>query len=108
VPTQLAEWIAAARLLRRTGFGASGPVVDGVVGIDPSAYLDRILASDPNTDPGAARTPIPMLRPPARPSADAASDALAAYEQKRAAQMRTLTSWWLGRMATANEPGTRS
>ena len=101
VATQSTEWIAAARLMRRIGFGAAGPAVDAIAGQDPSAYVDRILASDPDGDPGAIRTPLPELTPPARPAAD---DALAAYEEQRDAQMRTLTSWWLARMATVDEP----
>ena len=104
VATQSAEWIAAARLMRRIGFGAAGAAVDAIAGQEPAAYLDRILASDPDADPGAIATPLPELTPPAKPAGDQTDDAMAAYEEQRDAQMRTLTSWWLTRMASVEEP----
>ena len=48
--TQSPQWIATARLLRRTGFGTSGPWVDEVVGKDWSTYLDGLLDSDPEAE----------------------------------------------------------
>jgi hypothetical protein len=58
-------WIATARLLRRAGFGATGPQVDA--GCPWSTYLDRALGSDPDPDPGAVATPMPSLRSPGSP-----------------------------------------
>ncbi|MDT5192841.1 MAG: hypothetical protein QOI28_5092 [Mycobacterium sp.] len=57
--TQSARWIATARLLRRTGFGTTGPRVDALQGQDVGAYLDGVLNLDPESDPGARATPMP-------------------------------------------------
>ncbi|MGH3582428.1 MAG: DUF1800 domain-containing protein, partial [Mycobacterium sp.] len=55
-------------MLRRAGFGASGPQIDAVVGQDWSAYLDAALGMDPGTDPGTLATPIPApVTPPIPP-----------------------------------------
>src|SRR5882757_10808763 len=56
--SQSSQWIAAARLLRRTGFGAAGPQVDALAGKDWSQYLDGALGSDPDADLGARATPM--------------------------------------------------
>jgi hypothetical protein len=50
-------------MLRRAGFGATGPQIDAVVNQDWSAYLDEALDLDPDTDPGALATPRPMPEP---------------------------------------------
>ena len=62
--TQSAHWIAAARGLRRAGFGASGPQIDAVAAGDWSAYLDAVLGADPDADPGAQATPMPAFDTP--------------------------------------------
>jgi uncharacterized protein (DUF1800 family) len=103
--TQSPEWIAAARLVRRAGFGASGRVVDAVVAQGLSAYVVAALAGAPDDDPGARATPMPSLAAPDRRPGKAASVAnRKAYNQDLAAQMRTLSAWWLGRMATVDQP----
>ena len=103
--TQSAQWIAAARLVRRTGFGASGRVVDAVATQDPSAYVGSVLATDPDADPGAKATPIPTLGSPGRPPGkQAGTDARKAYNKELAAQMRTVSTWWTNRMATVDQP----
>lgn len=71
--SQSPDWVATARLLRRTGFGTTGPEVDAVVGRDRSAYLDAALGLDPESDPGAVATPMPELVMPTFPSQDATS-----------------------------------
>jgi uncharacterized protein (DUF1800 family) len=103
--TQSAQWIAAARLLRRTGFGTTGRVVDGVAGADLGTYVDRILATDPDKDPGAVATPLPApeaVGPP--PGKAATAEARRAHNQKLAEQMKNLSAWWLARMATVDQP----
>ena len=64
---QSTAWVSTARMLRRTGFGVSGPEVDAVVGRDWPGYVDAMLATDPDADPGAAATPMPALDTLRRP-----------------------------------------
>ena len=105
MPTQKALWIAAARLLRRTGFGTTGRVVDAVASRDLASYVDTILASDPDADPGAKATPLPTLPPAAaRPGKAATAEARRTYNRQLAEQMNTLSAWWLARMAAVDEP----
>jgi len=103
--TQSARWIATARLLRRTGFGTTGPRVDALQGQDVGAYLDRVLDSDPEADPGARATPMPdypdVPRYPGEKADGAAKDA---WNQFVDGQMAELTRWWLRRMVTVQEP----
>jgi uncharacterized protein (DUF1800 family) len=105
VPTQSAQWIAAARLIRRTGFGATGPAVDALAMQDPMVYLQEVLAADPDADPGARATPLPVLSAPGpRPGKSASAGARRAYNKELTAQMDTLATWWLSRMTTVQRP----
>jgi uncharacterized protein (DUF1800 family) len=102
--TQSPEWIATARLLRRTGFGTTGPQVDAVVGKDVSTYLDTLLDADPEADAGARATPMPVYPPvPAYPTKTdkAAKDR---WNKLIDDQMLELTQWWLRRMVAVHEP----
>ena len=100
--TQSPEWIATARLLRRTGFGTTGPRVDAVVGKDWSTYLNLQLDADPEADPGARATPMPGYPPiPAYPNrADKAAQDQ--WNKLIDDQMLELTKWWLRRMVTVH------
>ena len=98
------DWAAAARLVRRTGFGASGAAVDAALKEGPRSYVDRILAADPTTDPGARRTPPPQFARVAKPDKNAGRDAKKARNKTLRAQDRTLTAWWLQRMTAAEQP----
>ena len=103
--TQSAGWIATARLLRRTGFGTSGPVVDALVGQDLGAYLDRVLDADPEGDPGARATPMPSYpNVPRYPGEKADAAAKDAWNQHIDGEMAELTRWWLRRMVAVQEP----
>lgn len=98
------EWAAAARLLRRTGFGTTGSAVDAVVHEGRAAYVARMLASDPVADPGARRTPaptFPFLRPTPR---SAGTDARKQRNHAVAMQNAELVAWWLRRMAAVDQP----
>ena len=104
--SQSEQWIATARLLRRTGFGASGRQIDAVVAQDWSTYLDAALNSDPEADPGAKATPMPNLVIPPdtglRPDSD--SPAMVDYRTKLDNQMYQLSGWWPRRMAAGQQP----
>src|SRR5882757_5509708 len=97
--TQSPRWIATARLLRRTGFGTSGPRVDALAGQDVGVYLDRVLAADPEADPGARVTPMPDYPDvPRYPGEKADAGAKDAWNQLVDGEMAELTRWWLRRM----------
>lgn len=105
--TQSPQWIATARLLRRTGFGTTGPRVDEVVGQNWSTYLDGLLDADPESDPGARATPMPIVRS-APPYPDLAGEAQTAALERWAKlvtdQAQELAEWWPSRMAAVREP----
>lgn len=91
-------------MLRRAGFGATGPQIDAVVNQDWSAYLDEALDLDPDTDAGALATPRPMPASPAVPADGAGDAALQEFTRTLFDQMTDLTSWWVRRMAAVHEP----
>lgn len=101
-------WAAAARLARRTGFGATGAEVDSVAAQGADAYVRSILAADPIADPGARSTPAPEFAPVAPVRHRAADPASAADKKARNralhAQDRQLTAWWLRRMCAVHTP----
>jgi uncharacterized protein (DUF1800 family) len=103
--TQSSDWIATARLLRRTSFGTSGERVDALAGQDWGPYLDRILDTDPDADPGAQATPMPQYPDvPKYPGQKATGAAKDAWNQLVDVQMMDLTRWWLRRMMAVEEP----
>ena len=98
------SWAAAARLVRRTGFGATGSDVDAVVREGAAAYVERILAADPQRDPGALATPAPQLPylPPGDKNADPA--ARRQFHRRLREQDAQLVGWWLRRMVAVRAP----
>ncbi len=103
-PASTGEWAAAARLVRRTGFGATGAQVDAAVAAGRTRYLATMLAADPVADPGARTTPLPHFDPVGRTGKGADRSTRQAGQAARKAQLATLTGWWLRRMATVQEP----
>ena len=83
--TSNADRSLIAHLLRRTGFGASGPEIDAAYAVGYAGTVDGLFAT--TADPGAAATPAPSL--PA--SIDTVADA-------------DLITWWLARMTAAHNP----
>lgn len=112
--SQSPQWITTARLLRRTGFGASGPQIDAVAKQDWPAYLDAALNSDPEADPGAMATPMPKLVIPPDPHIDieraksgvdpGLAKEFADFETSLREQMDQVSAWWLRRMAAVEQP----
>ncbi|BDX33200.1 hypothetical protein TUM20985_37470 [Mycobacterium antarcticum] len=102
--TQSPQWNATARLLRRTGFGTTGRAVDAVVSQDRSAYLDAVLDLDPDTDPGAAATPMPTVPMPTFPAPGASTAENDAFIAVSLAQTSELVSWWMRRIAAVEQP----
>lgn len=102
--SQSEQWKATARLLRRTGFGATGPQIDAVVKQNWSTYLDGALDLDPEADPGAKATPMPMLAIPKRPPDSADAETYRLFSSKLDEQMNNLSAWWLRRMVAVEQP----
>jgi uncharacterized protein (DUF1800 family) len=105
---QSPRWIATARLLRRTGFGTTGPRVDAVVGRDWSTYLGGLLDADPESDPGARATPMPIVPSiPPYPTWTDGEDLAAAVKQWNqlvSGQADELAEWWIRRIVAVHEP----
>ncbi len=99
-----ADWAATARLLRRSGFGATGAEIDAASAIGAQAWLTAALASDPEKDAGAVRTPVPQLATLPKPSGPPASPERKAYQKALVAQGTQLTAWWLRRMVAVENP----
>ncbi|MGW4122506.1 DUF1800 domain-containing protein [Nocardia sp. NPDC004711] len=97
-----AEWMRTARVLRRTGFGATGSEIDAVP--DVAGYLRAALTADPEADPGARATPVPELVPPTPLGKGATTEARKQYQAQITGQLDTLTWWWLRRMAAVRVP----
>jgi uncharacterized protein (DUF1800 family) len=104
VATQSAGWIARARLVRRSGFGATGTVVDASLSQDDAAYVAAVLAADPTTDPGALKTPAPTFGAIAALPTGATTAQRQAHNQQLGDQLSQLTTWWLRRMVAVEKP----
>jgi uncharacterized protein (DUF1800 family) len=101
---QSTQWMTAARVLRRAGFGVTGPEVDAAISQDWPGYVDTLLAADPDSDPGAVATPIPGLTQPAAPGKGASQAARKQYNRQVSEQQGVLSGWWLRRMAAVRQP----
>ena len=99
-----AEWVAAARLARRLGFGATGSTVDAVLREGRPAYLDRVLATDVKTDRGVLATPAPDLAFVERVKAGGDAAKRQASQTQLRQERQQLVAWWLRRMSVATEP----
>jgi len=97
-------WDSTARLLRRTGFGASGAAVDQACRIAPAELVQRMLRADPEQDPGARRTPVPhpdVITPPGK---QRSQDERRQIRQQLQEEFKSVVTWWIRRMATVDEP----
>src|SRR6516225_846742 len=104
MPGQSAHWIATARMLRRAGFGVTGPEVDAVVSQDWPSHVDAMLSANPDADPGAIATPVPALDVPRAPGKGATPAARNQYNQQLSEQQRVLSDWWVRRMVSVGQP----
>lgn len=104
MPGQSTRWVATARMLRRAGFGVTGPEVDAVTGRDWTGYVDAMLAANPDADPGAIATPMPRLEPPRAPGKGATPAARKQYNKQLSEQQGVLSDWWLRRMVAVGQP----
>lgn len=102
--TQSAEWIKAARVLRRSGFGARGADIDSALkGGAEASYVGDLLGADFAKDPGVVATPMPELKIPDPPERSDAAER-SRYIEKTEKLRRELTQWWIRRMVAAENP----
>lgn len=100
---QSIEWRQAAHVLRRSGFGVSGREVDAVAAVGSEKYMEATLAMNPNADPGAAATPLPVFVQPDPPTTAAHEDWVRFF-QVVWQQLAELQIWWLRRMLAVTHP----
>jgi uncharacterized protein (DUF1800 family) len=98
------RWASAARLVRRTGFGATGTAVDAALELGSARYVAAALAADPDTDPGAQATPVPRFPAVDRPGKGASKEGKAEQRKLRNEQLRSATAWWVRRMVAVEQP----
>jgi hypothetical protein len=91
------DWLGAARLVRRTGFGATGAQVDAVVASGTTAFLAAAQASDAAADAGVAQLPTPTFSPLSPLGENADTAARNNLRSQITDQLRELTAWWLRR-----------
>jgi uncharacterized protein (DUF1800 family) len=101
---QSAGWRATARLLRRTGFGTTGPAVDVADRVGIAAHVPAILSSDPTADIGARRTPVPTFDATTPLGRSASKDEKQQRNHQIRSQLSNLTTWWIRRMVAVEEP----
>ena len=101
---QSADWRATARLLRRTGFGTTGPAVDLANRVGIGDRVPAILGSDPTADAGARRTPTPTFEAVAPLGRSASKNERQKRNQQIRNQLSSLTAWWIRRMVAVDEP----
>jgi uncharacterized protein (DUF1800 family) len=97
-------WAAAARLVRRTGFGGTGAAVDAAAAMGPARYISAILAANPTTDRGAVSTPPPQFDAIAKVGRSAGATARKATNAQRRGQLQELAGWWVRRMVAVEQP----
>jgi uncharacterized protein (DUF1800 family) len=91
-------------MLRRAGFGVTGPEVDAAVDRDWPSYVDAMLGTNPDADPGAIATPMPSLEPPRAPGKGTTPVARKQYNKQLSEQQGVLSDWWLRRMVAVGQP----
>ncbi|KUI33486.1 DUF1800 family protein [Mycobacterium sp. GA-2829] len=95
--------MAAARLLRRSGFGTTGVAVDTLVAEGTDSYLESALSGA--EDPGATSTPVPNLDiSAAKPGNEATTAARRNYNKEIAERRAELMGWWVRRMVAVEQP----
>ncbi|MEO6703779.1 MAG: DUF1800 family protein, partial [Jatrophihabitantaceae bacterium] len=102
--TQSPAWLAAARIVRRTGFGATGSTIDAVLRGGTGSYLTGL--AKPPADPGVASTPLPTFSALPVLGKDASRQDKLKRNQQRREQLQSLTYWWIKRMVAVEHPFT--
>ena len=102
--TSSAGWAAAAHLVRSTGFGATGDLVDAVAAAGTSAWLTASLRAAPESDPGAAATPVPTFEALEPLGANATREDRQKRREQETERVSQLVAWWIRRMVAVHNP----
>jgi uncharacterized protein (DUF1800 family) len=102
--TSSAGWSAAAHLVRSTGFGASGDLVDAVAAAGPSSWLEASLRAAPESDSGAVASPAPSFEAPPPLPQDASREDRQRRRQQETDKVARLVAWWIRRMVAVENP----
>jgi uncharacterized protein (DUF1800 family) len=103
-PGTQGSWAAAARLVRRTGFGATGTAIDAVASMGTAKYLATTLAADPTKDAGAIATPLPTFDSIAPVGKAADTAARKTHNKQLQGQLQEMAGWWVRRMVSVEQP----
>lgn len=96
---QSTEWVQHARVLRRMGFGTTGPEVDATLLTPIPDLVSTRLATSPEEP-----SQLPRFEHVAAPNKDATAADKKKYQQTLRSQQTDLSRWWLKRMVTVREP----
>jgi uncharacterized protein (DUF1800 family) len=101
---QSAQWVATARVLRRSGFGTTGAAVDAALASgDINAYVDALLSDPFDDDAGVRATPIPEFSAVITPK-DAPDTTREKLNRRHSKQAKELATWWIRRMVAVDYP----
>lgn len=98
------QWLRTARVLRRAGFGTTGPEVDAVVKLGADKFIAACLAQPLNADPGVVQTPVPDLGPASAPVLTQTQLRTGEQDPVFREQIETLGQWWIMRLVAARNP----
>lgn len=104
--TAPATWTSAAHLVRSTGFGATGSLVDAVAAAGPATWLETSLRADPQSDPGVKATPAPTFQAVEAPGKGASQERRLELRKLAREQVTDLVRWWIRRMVAVENPMT--
>lgn len=102
--TQSTKWIAAARVLRRSGFGTQGTEVDTALEVSGTDIVNRLLKPDRGEDNGVEATALPTFETVESPAKRASDKEFRKYRDQLSDQMEELSRWWVRRMIAVEQP----
>ncbi|OFE17452.1 hypothetical protein BA895_15670 [Humibacillus sp. DSM 29435] len=98
------SWAQSAHLVRSTGFGGSGALVDVVDKQGAAAWVQQSLHADASHDPTVTATPAPTFDTLPPLGKGASREERQKRRQADREQVNELLAWWIRRMATAANP----
>lgn len=94
----------SARIVRRTGFGATATELHAVDGKSPGQGAELVLSRLGGTGRQTTTTPVPAFQPVDRPPRNASREAKGMRRMQLRAQLQELTAWWVREMIATDRP----
>ncbi len=94
----------AARIVRRTGFGATAAELAAVHRMSTGQVIDAVLTPASHVDRQAATPPTPSFELLKRVPRSASLQDRARWRMELRAQLKQLTAWWVRRMIQTDRP----